>query len=1339
MARLKRLIVPALLAVAFGPAHAEPVTSIIGSIVSWLGTVGYAGITYGTYAAMAISAVATAHANSQAKRRAHQEAANKLAQDIANISDRTATRLQSDAPHVTIYGEPGRVGVNLLGEITTGAGAQWNHAILAVASHECDAITEVYVEDDPVQADENGYTTNEALIKTASAQYDLEMGPAVHVGIHLSPGGVDVADQWLIDQCNGPIGGAPGMWTADHRISGVTYIVFSYNRTLDRFNNGLPKITVAVRGKKVYDWRTGTTVYSRNPALCLADFLRSEAGYSAAAEQIDTDAVIAAANACDEPFYSDVDAFNHGNSVARYTCDGVITSDQDRDTTRQQIEDAMAGTTVQAAGVWRILAGAWSTPVLTLTDGDMLAPAVVVQTVHPTHRRYNGARGVHVNATGNGVSSDFTPYSNAVFLAADGRPKLYDLALPMVSSQTRCHQLARIAVERSRGGLTLRIQPKMLAWHLQPGDRIVYSNELLGIEAKSFLVTDWSHSPRGGLGLQIEEDIPEYYDLVDETRADPTPNSNLPNPFAPLPAPTGLSVAGEKALQGASTILRARVSWDLALDGRVLVGGAVRVQWRPGETDPAAPDTGEPWQSRDLPGDSTELEVVGLDIGQPYTVRVQFATIYVRGAWAWAGQVFTSEPPAEVGGLALSVGNDGIYARWLPPEGIDLAEWDRTLVGRGSTAELALEDVRFDGHATGANLGWFPAGDQVVWASHHSRAAEWSEPVSAAITIEPPATPVVSSELQGRTVALSWQDCRTTQPISHYEIALGATAETAAEIARAMTNSAQRVEATADLLYTYWVRAVDLGGNASPWGRREVMILPDFTDPTDISALIEQAKAQLQYLADRLAALQIRGAVHAESAVARAREKFGNDLTAVGTVIEQVREQSATDAAALASQLDIIASQFQASLATVQTEVTTLATAQSAQATQLVTLASEVGNDRAYFTSRIETLVDEDQAISSQLVTLSADFAGNQASVASELLALANADEAMASQFTGLESTVSGNTAAIATEASTRASQHNSQATLINGLTTRVGLAEANIVNEATTRSDQHNAQAALINTLTSNVGTIQANYVNQLQVSSTVNSAIGSNNSYLQSSVGPIGTLSASVSTQQTTIATLDGNLAAQHLLKTELVGSSGKRAIAGIKTAVSSSNGGTDLQSEVVVLADRFLVADSLSGNVLRPVFEIVGGVAYLNAARIKAASIDTLQIANNAVAVTSGATGTNVAQVTVNVPAGEVWTVLSFFTWGTARMYFASGTPPATRTTRVLVNGGVVRSESYNPGAAPGEYDYPSVSFQSFDTIGPGSHTVRMEAVVTHNPSTGSHSTPCTFALLCIRSKS
>jgi hypothetical protein len=830
MARLIRftLVFVGLLGIC-SAAMAEPVTGILSWIGSAVGaSAASAAAVGGMIVSTAVSLVSNAYASSQAKKKARQAAARKLAEDVANLRDRTTTVVSSESPWPTIYGSPAPVGGSIVAVLNSGPMDQFKHVLIVFAAHECEAIDEIFIEGTSVgRPNAAGWTDGpEFQMPPLFTGWPSE-GPSVNVQFHTSPGGVDTADSLMRSSLEQTFPGQT-LWTEQHRLSGYTYAVVTLNLLFDRFQGGIPQITAKIRGKKIYDPRTGQTTYSRNPALCLADFLQSEAGYLAARDQIDENALIAAANACDQAVYgaqAASDLVNYGGSQALYVCDGMFRSDQDRESTRQQIEDSMAGFSLESGGVWRIQAGAWSTPVLNLTDEDMLSPTAVVQTANPGTSRFNGVRGTYVNAVRNGVSEDFTPFQNPSFRALDAKDKFTDMALAFTGSHVRCHQIARVVVEQSRGGFVLRIHPKMLAWHLQPGDRIVLTSALYGFANKTFRVTDWTYARNAPLSLLVIEDVPAYYDLADEVQADAAPNTNLPSPFLQPQAPLDLVVqSGEEQLvqQGGTLVVRAKVSWSASTEAAVVRNGMVRVQWR------SITPVGE-WQTQDLPGNATQTYLLGLEVHGEYQVRVRFMTPYAVSNWTTVTHRLQgpSEFPDDVAGLSLSVEPAGVVARWSAPVGLNLLDWGATQIRVGVSWETAIE--LFTGKALSANIGWLNAGTQKVWAAHANTQGVWSVPVAATIEIQPPAQPIVHGEVWGAQIELAWQPCGTTQPIGAYIVKVGPTLAEAIEIGRTSALNFVRTEPIAGTRL-YWVIALDAASNAGDAGYVELASLPSIDD-----------------------------------------------------------------------------------------------------------------------------------------------------------------------------------------------------------------------------------------------------------------------------------------------------------------------------------------------------------------------------------------------------------------------------------------------------------------------------------------------------------------------------
>ncbi len=875
MAYLTRLLSALLGFLCFGSAaHAEPVTSIIGAIAGAISS-------YGAVAAAVVSIASSAYASSQAKKKARQAAARKFAEDVANLRDRTTTVVSSESPWPTIYGSPAPVGGSVVAVLNSGPMDQYKHVLIVFAAHECEAIDELFIDGTSVgRPNAAGWTDGpEFQMPPLFTGWPSE-GPAVNVQFHTSPGGVDTADAFMRASLDQTFPGQT-LWTEQHRLSGYTYAVVTLNLLFERFQGGIPQITAKIRGKKIHDPRTGQTAYSRNPALCLADFLQSEAGYLAAPDQIDENALIAAANACDQVVYgaaSANDLVNYGGSQALYVCDGMFRSDQDRESTRQQLEDSMAGFSLESGGVWRIQAGAWSTPVLNLTDEDMLAPTAVVQTANPGASRFNGMRGTYVNAARNGVSEDFTPFQNPNLRALDAKDKFTDMALAFTGSHMRCHQIARVVVEQSRGGFVLRIHPKMRAWHLQPGDRIVLTSALYGFANKTFRVTDWTYSRNAPLSLLVIEDVPAYYDLADEVQADAAPNTNLPSPFLQPQAPLDLVVqSGEEQLvqQGGTLLVRAKVSWSASTDPAVLRNGMVRVQWR------TIMPVGE-WQTQDLPGNAVQTYLLGLAVHGEYQVRVRFMTPYAVSNWTTVTHRLQgpSEFPDDVAGLSLAVEQAGVIARWSAPTGLNLLDWGATQLRVGPSWEAGLEV--FNGKALSANIGWLNAGTQKVWAAHANTQGIWGVPVAATIEILPPSQPIVHGEVWGAQIELAWQPCGTTQPISAYIVKVGPTLGEAVEIGRTGALNFVRTEPVA-ATRIYWVMAFDAAGNPSDAGYVELSSLPSIDD-----AIKELQEGLDEQVADLL---NINSGI-SERLIDEAIER-GTAITHVEKVVSDTTEQLA--------------------------------------------------------------------------------------------------------------------------------------------------------------------------------------------------------------------------------------------------------------------------------------------------------------------------------------------------------------------------------------------------------------------------------------------------------------
>lgn len=732
---MARLMLLTLLLVP-GVALADPITLVAGLAPIIGGTAAAFLVSYGGYIAFGLVQLAGA---ASARRKQRAAAARQRAATIASLQDRNVTVLSTEEPWRIAYGSPAPIGGALQAILTSGANDEYQHLVIVYNCRPSQSIDEVYIEGVPVGAlDGSGWVTGGAFYEaqadastselvtfdgsgvgtvsrtvvsllgvffrtggaddggtieypaTASGttitaptaaglsvwvSYTHAYGIArVNVQKHLSPGGVDTADAFLM-------AAVPDKWTSAHKASGMTYLVVTLDLRFGAFQGGPPNITARGQWSLLYDYRTSTTAYSANCALVAADFLRADYGFAATSGQIDTAAAMAAANDCD---------------AQGFEAHGLISTGSSRDSNLQQIEDAMAGASHFSGGVWRIMAGAWSTPVLTLNDAHLAGPIEVVQGSNPSAERYNTVRGQYVPASGLGTSPDYTPYVVDAYLAVDGKEKVHDLPQPMVATNAQCQKLAAIAVERSRLGETINYPAHLVAWKLQPGDRVTVNNTELGYVGKTFRMTDWSFSLTAPVGLVLTEDTAAVYTgtFTDPDAEDPT--GNLGDPFARPAAPANLvASSGNDVLQRASdgtVITRVLVTWQATDVRTILQAGYTQLQWR------LATEAADVWQSMDLPADASSQYLTGLPDGTALLIRVHHISgLGVPGIFSTVAHLVLgkTEAPPDVDSLAIN----GLVLSWPPVDVIDLAGYRLRAVA-GATVNWAAGFALHEGVVT---------------------------------------------------------------------------------------------------------------------------------------------------------------------------------------------------------------------------------------------------------------------------------------------------------------------------------------------------------------------------------------------------------------------------------------------------------------------------------------------------------------------------------------------------------------------------------------------------------------------------------------------------------------
>ena len=449
-------------------------------------------------------------------------------------------------------------------------------------------------------------------------------------------------------------------WTTAHRLRGIAYIYVRLRYDRESFPTGIPNVTALVEGKNdIYDSRDTSTGYSVNAALCFADYLSSSRfGFGASyATDFDLTALAAAANICDENVVLD-----DSSTEDRYTCNGVIGTDQSPKSVLERMLTSMSGACIFSGGEWVIHAGAYRTPTIAL-DEDDLRGGFTVQTKPSRAKLCNAIKGTYTyRAEDEGVyqPADFPAVENSTYQTEDGEQIWSDIELQFTSSASMAQRLAKIELEKTRQGITLKYPCKLTALGIRAGDVIQISNTRLGWSTKAFEVLEWEFAidADGALGidLTLQETAAGVYDWNngEETTIDIAPNTNLPSPYTIDPV-TSLAAA-ESALTptDGGQVINVAVSWDAPnnrnVSGYEIEGRAANEEnwYRFSTTD-------------------TSYQFNGIAAGYGYFVRVRPVNVYGKKS-VWTEISFfadgITDTPTAPSDLVITATTDTLTATW---------------------------------------------------------------------------------------------------------------------------------------------------------------------------------------------------------------------------------------------------------------------------------------------------------------------------------------------------------------------------------------------------------------------------------------------------------------------------------------------------------------------------------------------------------------------------------------------------------------------------------------------------------------------------------------------------
>jgi hypothetical protein len=549
--------------------------------------------------------------------------------------------------HQIIYGRM-RVGGVVVFDKTTGVNNRYLHRVIAFSGHEIESFDEIYINDEVVTLDSNGFVTS-------PTKYNQIIRINEHLG---SPD--QLADQDLVDETAG-LPEEEDKWTNEHRLRGISYLYIRMDFNQNAFPNGVPDITATIKGKKVYDPRTDTTAWSDNPALCLRDYLTEGYGLNEATANIDDDLVITTANVCDQ-----TDTLN---SEKRYTCNGAFVTQITPFDILNDLLTSMGGLLWYSQGQWRMKPAYYVAPTVSFNEDD-LRSSISVKTRQSRRDNYNTVRGTFRGEESNWQVTDYPEVTNIVFVDADnGQESVIDLDLPFTDNAEEARRIARISLERNRQQLTVSAAFGLRAFQVQTGDIVQLSVERFGWTNKEFEVTAWTFGLVEGQDLQVQMTLREIsesvFDEVDDGEVYERDNTTLPSPFdvPTLGIPTGDIVTTIR-------IVREKITEVISINvstARSAEVDYIEVQYK----ERGAAD----WIGLGS-GPLGRYELVDPEPGS-YVFRARaINTFGVKGDWTESSGVQTAgsaEPPSDVDNLFYEINEKTTTLEWDAVSDLDLS------------------------------------------------------------------------------------------------------------------------------------------------------------------------------------------------------------------------------------------------------------------------------------------------------------------------------------------------------------------------------------------------------------------------------------------------------------------------------------------------------------------------------------------------------------------------------------------------------------------------------------------------------------------------------------------
>lgn len=643
--------------------------AIIPALV-WLGTaIGSTFIV--TYAAGIAAALILVGGMAYSAIKSKQARRDSRDQYNAAQVDRLASIRSAVAPRELVLGRV-RKGGAVFYQASTGDYQKDMYLAIALAGHEIDAVESIYLNDVLVTLDGSGNVTDAPYSTSATYTGRVLAGgpylPNLVVG-SIQPsmtwgGGSDdgywVPDgyetyQYAVSSSNVKItlhlGGAgqaadadllagfPAAWVAANTVEGCAYLVARLSYSETSFPSGIPNITAVIRGAKLYDSRSGQTVWSENPALMMRHVYQHAKFGKAAVTATEDARFIVAANACDTATTYTLDGVAQA-SRALYKGSLVLPFGAEPRSAFDDLAQAMGGSWAFAGGELYLKAGVYAAPVMSLGDADLAViqrdgasetqKPISISVHRERAQKYNTVKTKIWDQARDYKQTDLTPLVGAALKARDGAELVQEVTMPAVGYAPQALHIAGVMMRDARDPLVVDLPFKLRAYPLELFDTVDLTLSRYGWASKQFMILGRVWTPDGSIQLTLKETTAAITQMDAGFSAQGfAANTNLPKPWLveKVGALTASSGTAELQIQQDGTVIsRLRISWPQSTDMAVTQNGQIEIQYRLSNSTGA-------WASLIVPGDETQVVTSEVADGAFYIIRARAKTTLAVSDW----------------------------------------------------------------------------------------------------------------------------------------------------------------------------------------------------------------------------------------------------------------------------------------------------------------------------------------------------------------------------------------------------------------------------------------------------------------------------------------------------------------------------------------------------------------------------------------------------------------------------------------------------------------------------------------------------------------------------------